>query len=367
MTSIRNNAIEKSQYNKKAWSIFWFYALLYITEINTTDLIKKTISRLTKIILFLDTQGDLMNYKQIESFNMFMLYGSVTQAASVMNKTQPAVSRLLSELEKSVGFPLFIRKRNHLVATPEALLFHKAVSRSFIGFEELKRQAKAIARHQVGEIVISTQPVYINTLFVPIFARFHEKHPDVCVKLHDDGHKEMLQRVSENRCDFALGITLNLGSHTLDVRPLIRCQAVCLLPAAHPLVDNPVINIQQLNGQRFIELHIGSPLRTRVDHLFLEAGIYRHIVAEARTMQTVCNIVESGCGIAIADPLVTPYLDKSKVVFRPLIPTIDWDIAIIMQEKAMLTNTERSFYQITRKEIGKLNTFSSIKKEGTNP
>ncbi len=306
-----------------------------------------------------------MNYKQLESFNTFMLYGSVTKAAKVMKKTQPAVSRLLSELEKSVGFPLFIRKRNHLVATPEALLFHKAVTRSFIGFEELQSQAKAIAHQQIGEIVISTQPVYINTLFVPIFAKFHEKHPDVCVKLHDDGHKEMLQRVSENRCDFALGINLNLGSHTLDVKPLLRCQAVCLLPVDHPLVNNPVINIEQLNGQRFIELSIGSPLRTRVDHLFLEAGIYRHIVAEARTMQTVCNIVESGCGIAIADPVITQSLDTTKVVFRPLLPAIDWDIAIIMQGKSMLTNVERSFYNITRKEISKLNDFSSIRQEGT--
>ncbi len=295
-----------------------------------------------------------MNYKQLESFHAFMLYGSVTKAAKTMKKTQPAVSRLLAELEKSVGFPLFIRKRNHLVATPEALLFHKAVTRSFLGFEELKSQAKAIAHHQVGEIVISTQPVYINTLFVPIFAKFHEKHPDVCVKLHDDGHKEMLQRIRENRCDFALGITLNLGFHSLDVEPLLRCQAVCLLPINHPLAASSVINIQQLNGQRFIELHIGSPLRTRVDHLFLEAGIYRQIVAEARTMQTVCNIVESGCGIAIADPLVTQYLDKRKVVSRPLLPTIDWDIAIIMQGKSLLTNTERSFYEITRKELSKL-------------
>ena len=52
----------------------------------------------------------MMKLRELESFNAFMLHRSVTKAAETVNISQPMVSRLLKNLEKSVGFSLFNRQ-----------------------------------------------------------------------------------------------------------------------------------------------------------------------------------------------------------------------------------------------------------------
>jgi len=52
-----------------------------------------------------------MNYRQIEAFEAVMKTGSMTLAGKLLFITQPAVSRLVIELEQELGFKLFERKK----------------------------------------------------------------------------------------------------------------------------------------------------------------------------------------------------------------------------------------------------------------
>ena len=49
-----------------------------------------------------------------------MSTGSTIGAANRMGLSQSAVSRLLTQLEETLGFALFLRKKGRLMATPEA-------------------------------------------------------------------------------------------------------------------------------------------------------------------------------------------------------------------------------------------------------
>jgi len=292
-----------------------------------------------------------MNYKQLDAFHKFMVHGSVTKTAKAMGVSQPAVSRLLIDLEASLGFPLFYRKRNSISATSEATQFHKAVLRSFIGLDELKSNADAIANAQMGAISVAAQPVYIDTFLIETVAAFNKLHPNVTVSLYDEGHETMLERVSRQNCDFGLGITLNLDRYALEIEPILECKAVCILPLGHPLGAFPSITIDQLNGQDFVDLNIGSPLRSRIDRLFQDAGIYRKINAEARTTRSVCRMVEAGCGIAVSDPFVRLLADPKTTIVRPFSPAISWDVAIFQPANRRLSTVEQSFRQIMKTEV----------------
>jgi len=292
-----------------------------------------------------------MNFKQVEAFQQYMEKGSVTLAAKALNISQPAVSRLLSDLENQVGFSLFHRKRNQLSPTVEAKQFYKTVVRSFIGLAELKRQAESIANAQMGNISVAAQPVYMDTFLIDTVAAFHKQHPKVTISLSDEGHETMLEHVSTQQCDFGLGITLNLNRFDLEFEPLMECKAVCVLPVGHPLAEKTSITPDDLRGQNFVDLHIGSPLRTKVDHLFQQAGIYRRISAEARTMRAVCRLVAAGSGVAISDPFVQLLVNPSTTIVRPFFPSIQWDVAIFQPANTRLSKVEQSFRQIMKSEV----------------
>lgn len=294
-----------------------------------------------------------MNLRELESFNAFMTYGSVTRAAQAMNISQPMVSRLLTNLEKSVGFELFVRKRNQLVATAEAQQFHATVLRSLNGFRELETQARAIANQQLGSIRIAAQPIYVDTYLLDVVAKFKKAHPNVSVGITDTGLEGLLELVTTRQCDLGIGITLDLQDRDMAMTPLGQCRAVCLVPRDHRLAGFETIDIDLLRGERFVELAIGSPLRTKIDYMFQVAGWLRDIAVEARTVRTVSRLVERGVGIAIIDPFAALLVDDSKVVARPLTPEIAWDVATFHANRE-LSNVERSFLGFLRAEIPEL-------------
>ena len=54
----------------------------------------------------------MLNPRQVEAFRAVMTTGSVTSAAITMHVTQPAVSRLIRDLEVTLKLALFERRGN---------------------------------------------------------------------------------------------------------------------------------------------------------------------------------------------------------------------------------------------------------------
>jgi DNA-binding transcriptional LysR family regulator len=61
-----------------------------------------------------------------------MVTESATAAVKKLFITQPAVSRLIVDLEYKVKFKLSMRRYNRLKATPQAQLFYRNVNRTFL-------------------------------------------------------------------------------------------------------------------------------------------------------------------------------------------------------------------------------------------
>jgi len=296
-----------------------------------------------------------MNYRQLEAFKTFIIQGTVTKAAEKLQVSQSSVSRLLISLENEVDFRMFDRKRNQLVATKEGRVFYKTVIRSFIGMKEIESQAKAIADKQVGTINIVAQPLYFNTYLLDVIAKFKQQHPNVGITLHEEGVEGILEKVSNRSSDFGIGVTLNMETFGINVTQLSRCRAACLLPINHHLKDEEVLTLEKLSGEKFVELHLGSPLRVRVDNLFYSSGIHRNIVAQTETLSTVCGLVERGVGLAIIDPFVSLLMDDKKSIIKPLEVAIEWDVAIFSPSDHRLNEIEQAFIELLKEHLLTLN------------
>ena len=93
-----------------------------------------------------------MRYRQLEAFRAVMRAGSVTQAAEMLNVSQPAVSRLIACLEQDVGFPLFRRRRGRLQPTPEADFLLGEVERAIANLDHVAQIADDIRKRRTGHL-----------------------------------------------------------------------------------------------------------------------------------------------------------------------------------------------------------------------
>ena len=275
-----------------------------------------------------------LQHRQIEAFRAAMRLGSASAAAEALNVTQPAVSRLIADLERQVGFALFERRQRGLHPTPDGALLHEEVARSFRGLDLIAEAAEAIRTRRAGRVRVIAMPAYGDGLLSTVIGRFVAGHPGIRVELETAPKAGVIGPVVTEQFDLGL-VTLPVPESGLEVLPLASHEACCVCPRGHPLAGRAKLALTQLAEQPLVALSPGSPFRTAVEQLFEQAGLAPSIVAEARTQRAICNMVAAGAGIAILDPTVARDHGAGHLSLVPLERSLSWTLAAILPLRRM--------------------------------
>jgi DNA-binding transcriptional LysR family regulator len=291
-----------------------------------------------------------INVKQIEAFRVTMLVGTVTAAAERLRISQPAVSRLLSQLEGKTGLKLFIRSKQRLHPTPEAVLFHREIERSFVGLEALERAAGNIKSSTSGTLRIAAVPV-VSTAFLPrVLAAYRRRHPDVSVSVQTRSSAVVTDWISASDYDigFATGgqTMMNLENAVFASVP-----GVCILPPGHRLASKKVIGPHDLEGEEFISSDTGQLSRIVVDDAFRQAGVRRLTHLDASFSSAIASMVSYGLGVSIVSPLAIVDRNPESLVVREFQPEIPFAFSILYRKDVPLSLAAKSFVAVMRAEM----------------
>jgi DNA-binding transcriptional LysR family regulator len=282
-----------------------------------------------------------LNIRQIETFAAVMKTGTASRAAETLGVTQPAVSRSLAELERAVGFALFARIRNRLVPTPEARQLYRDVETTFRGIDTLRASAARLRDRGSGEIRVATLAA-LGVSFVPrAVRRFREKHPTVRVTLHVLPSRQVRDLVASGQFDLGLAaeeIDLTGVAHQL----FASRDALCAIPAGHPLAEKPKIVPRDLHDIPFIAYVPEDRPRQRMEQILLKAGVVPRLVVETIYTSTVYALVAEGVGIGMVHPYATGVAD-ARVVLRPFEPAIEIRSYLIMPTDRPKSQLVRDF------------------------
>ncbi len=285
-----------------------------------------------------------MNFRQIEAFRTVMASGSVTGAAQLMSISQPAVSRLLGDLERHVGFPLFRKRGRNLVATEEGVMLYKEVKRAFVGLEDLKFTAEAIRHCRTGTLNLVTMPGLASRVLPELVAEFYAAHAKVGVWLEVLPRSEALAAITTDQYD--VGITSGpIEDKGLSAERLCGLQAYCVLPAKHPLTEKESIRPKDLEGERFISLARDSLFRYQAMTLLEQHEVHCRLDIQARTADAIYGLVGAGLGVSIVGPELPTSMNHNLLVFRPLQPAMHIDIMLVTRADVPASRLGRQFYE----------------------
>lgn len=269
-----------------------------------------------------------MNLRQLEAFRAVMLSGSVTQAAQSLNLSQPAVSKMLSDLEHQLGFRLFQRSRGSaLTITPEADAFFYEVERSFSGIAALKRVAEDIRNMATGTLRIAALPALAVSFLPRVIGAFRETHPGVTVQLQTRSSSTVRQWMANQQFDIGLA-TPARELPGIRMERFLRCPGACVLPPGHRLAAKEVIRPADLEGEAFISLALEDGARHRIDRIFEDAGVNRNMVIETQYAMTICALVMQGLGCSILNPVTASDYAERGLLVRRFMPEVFFEYMI---------------------------------------
>lgn len=276
----------------------------------------------------------MINQRQIAAFRAVMITGGITSAAAMLNVTQPAVTRLIRDLEDGIGVPLFDRRRGgKLRPTGDAITLYRDVDRYFIGIDKVSQTASALRQRRVGSLRIASLPaLYIGAL--PHFiGRFLAERPGLDLQIFALSSEAVIDWVQSGRCDLGF-VDPSFEHHAIVHHPLATMKALAVIPASHELAEKKVLRPADFASDKFISIARSTQLRVSVDAFFLAAGIKRQFSQEATLSMIACSLVAAGVGLSIVDPLTAAAFRDPVVAFRPLAPAIDVNFSAIHSTRA---------------------------------
>lgn len=273
-----------------------------------------------------------MRMRQVEAFRAVMASGGVTAAATLMNVSQPSVSRLIADLEASVGFQLFERRGGRVIATAQAEALYDAVQRSFVGLDLLDQAARRIRAHPVGTIRVAALSALAVGVLPPVIADFNARYPDIKVTVEALGQRGVVDRVFLGQADIGLAVEAP-PRPGMTSTPLVEAEYVCVLPAGHRLATLGRIDVADLDGEAFIgPMHEADALWFGVDQALEKSGVTLHRRLETQHAFPAYAYVEAGLGVTVAEPFSAPLFQRLGVVVKRFTPTLKVPFALLEPE-----------------------------------
>jgi DNA-binding transcriptional LysR family regulator len=280
--------------------------------------------------------------RQIEAFQAVALSGSVSKAAQRLHVSQPAVSRLVSDFEHSVGFVVFDRSRRFEL-TPEGRLLYQEVEQSFSGIERIAQRAEEILTFRSGHLRIAASPALGLGLLPQVIKAFREAYSGVAISSQ--------VRASQSVAEWVASGQLDLGYAALPINQggLVTGEAVIT-----PLM---------LAEEHLISLGPESELRRGVDQAFRRSDVFVLSSVETTMSAQAAMLVREGLGIALIDPLTALSFTDVDFVLKPFEPAVPYEFALLLPSHAgqsrlagAFVDCVESFYDRARKRLQDLYT-----------
>ncbi|MBN8847945.1 MULTISPECIES: LysR substrate-binding domain-containing protein [unclassified Sphingomonas] len=267
--------------------------------------------------------------RQVEAFRAVMMSGGITAAASMLNISQPSVSRLIADMERAVGFRLFDRRGARVHPTAQAQALYEAVRRSYAGLDLLDQAARRIRAHPVGTVRIAALAAVAMSVLPAVIARFRILYPDIKVTVESLGQRAIEERIFLGQADLGIGVDTQ-GREGVRSTLLARAEYICILPANHHLATRPHLAVEDLAGEEFIgPMHEADALWNGIDSALADSGIPVSRRLETQHSQILYAFVEAGLGVSIAEPFSAPLFHRLGVAIRPIAPPVYLDFALL--------------------------------------
>ncbi|MBW4976921.1 LysR family transcriptional regulator [Marinobacter adhaerens] len=262
-----------------------------------------------------------MNIKKLRCFRAVVIHGSLVAAASVMNLSQPATSRLISTLEDELKLKLFKREKRRLVLTPEGKEFYREAEKILANLDDLPRIVREIKDGGTRTLRIVALARLANSLVSPALARFVAENPEQRFSVDVRGHRDIEQWVAGRHYDIAVALTKPCNHPSVIQRPFFDTDAMAMVPKGHPLELLESVTAEQMAEHDIIALAPGLRPRFQMEEIFHSAGVELTCKIETTSSVLACQMVVEGLGVTIIDRLAALAVDESRYSLLPLNPS----------------------------------------------
>lgn len=235
--------------------------------------------------------------------------GNFRRAATILCRSQPAVSLAIKQLEQLLGADLFDKqKQAQLTAFGNSFLPQaKSLYRQY---QDTLTSALQIAQAKTGTVRLGVLPSVAKHFLSDIMRRFMRLHPQVELQVQDDNGDNLRTKLLGGKIDIAVS---SIWQHEPDIEHHHLCSdSVGLVGVTeHPCLQGQKIDWHQINQHRLIRNGTTPLINNTAAHAFMQAP------TQIANMASLEAVLCAGAGITTLPWLAFPK-GNSTLQFRVL-------------------------------------------------
>lgn len=270
------------------------------------------------------------------------------RTAEFLSVTQPAVSKMLSEVEEMLGQQLFDRSRRGTEPTLAGQSLVRFARSVLANYERTRDEINALGRGLGGRSRVGAMVVALPTLLAPAVARLKSTSVSASVLVEEGDLSRLLPKLRLGELDLFVGrLEPGYAAPDLLTEALYQEPMVMVVRPGHPLARCKSISWQDLSDLRFVVPPPWASLRVKLEQQFLRMGMEPpHDVVESASFLAQVSFVRDQDAVALMAGSVAEYFAKQRFV-QPL----DLQVAVDLPPVGLIVVRDRALTPVTQRLV----------------
>lgn len=272
------------------------------------------------------------------------------RAAERLTMAQPAVSRIVLELEERLGVKLLERTTRKVRLTESGRYLLEEAQDILGRIDVAENTVRLLASGTKAILRVGYTTITGHSLVPDITREFRNANPDVRVELTYLHSPAQRDKILQDEIDLGF-IEGSFQNSEIESRPVARHRLMALLPPDHPLTSRTELTIEELAREQLV---MGTnaewpTLRRIVIDAFQNAGQVMTVAQEAPSLVGILGLVTAGVGITIFTGMPR-FCGEQAIAPRPIVT----DPPVIVEShlawrRASISSAKRRFIETSQK------------------
>jgi DNA-binding transcriptional LysR family regulator len=238
-----------------------------------------------------------LDLHQLKVFHSVARYSSYSKAGEMLALSQPAVSRQVANLERTIGLELFTRRGRQVMLTDAGRSLYDYADRIYNLAEQARRAMFQFKDLERGEVLLGASTTIGSYILPALLQSFRERYPNIEISLETGNSAAIEKLILAGAIDLGF-IGMPAQDPKLHVEPHLADELVLAVPPDHPFKEKKEISPADFAGETLIWREKGSATRAATEAYLSAHQIKTNGVIEIGNNEAIKRLVAAGMGVA---------------------------------------------------------------------
>ncbi len=257
-----------------------------------------------------------MNYSYMKVFYTVAKYQNISKASKELDVSQPAVSRIIANLEEEYHTRLFLRSKFGVTLTREGLNLYDTIKGPYAELEKLENSIEGVINLKESVVHIGATATALYCFLFTFLEVLKREFPLVTFRLYTDSSSNLLEMVNRGTVDFAFVTTPFDVDDDIEIDSFYKLNTILIAPSSYKNIIQGKVLMKSLIKYPFVLLNREMQFRQHVDDFLNKNNIRLKPTYEVDSSSTLLPMVENNYGLTFIPDVMAERSIKEGKCFK---------------------------------------------------